>query len=284
MRITIKLMLILALMSTPAVAANLNVPGQFATIQEAVDASSPGDRILVGAGEYVGPTIDTRVQIIGEGDATVIVHGPNNPIGTFLYFQNGFQIVAGGDGTILRDMRVDLDPGRVDPGTRTLHQVGIFAVGANSVSVRGLTFVGVNGGVDFRGGNKWSVTNNTIEGMVPHKFRRAIGIRASETSGSFIGFNTITHDGSGDDNTDLEFRGIELICSNCVDPVENNKIIQNDIDINAPGALELSAIRLFDGSADSGGPVKVINNKIIKNFANPIVFVPPYVVGYNLLK
>jgi hypothetical protein len=238
----------------------------------------------VGAGEYVGPTIDTRVQIIGEGDATVIVHGPNNAFGSFLYFQNGFQIVAGGDGSILRDMRVDLDPGRVDPGTRTLHQVGIFAVGASRVSVRGLTFVGVNSGVDFREGNKWSVTNNTIEGLVPHEFRRAIGISASGTSGSFIGFNTITHDGSGDDNTDLEFRGIELICFFCVDPVENNKIIKNEIDINAPGALELSAIRLFDGSADSGGPVEVINNKIIKNVANPIVFVPPYVVGYNLLK
>ena len=283
MRITMKLLLILALTSTPAVAANLFVPGQFATIQDAVDASSPGDRILVGAGEYVGALIATRVKIIGEGDQTVIVSGPNNQGGCCLWFQNGFRIDAGGDGTILRDMRVDLVAGLVDPGAFPLIQVGVFGLGANSVSVRGLTFVGLNSGVDFRGGNNWSVTKNTIEGLVPETFRRAIGIRAAGTSGSFVGFNTITHDGSGDDNSSLRFRGIQLLCFFCGVTVENNKLIQNEIGIDAPGAFEITEISIFDQSALLGGPIDVFNNKIIQNDADPIIFTPPELVDHNVL-
>ncbi len=125
MRITMKLLLILALASTPAFAANLFVPTQFGTIQDAVDASSPGDRILVGVGEYVGALITTRVEIIGEGDQTVIISGPNNQGGCCLWFQTGFRIDAGGDGSILRDMRVDLVAGLVDPGALPLIRLTI---------------------------------------------------------------------------------------------------------------------------------------------------------------
>jgi len=180
-------------------------------------------------------------------------------------------------------MRVDLVAGLVDPGALPLIQVGVFGLGANSVSVGGLTFVGLNSGVDFRNGDKWSVTNNSIEGLVPETFRRAIGIRMAGTSGSFVGFNTITHDGTADDNSSLRFRGIELLCFFCGVTVENNKLIQNEIDIDAPGALELSDIQLFDQSAVLGGAVDLLNNKVIQNDADPITLQPPALIDHNVL-
>ena len=107
MRITINLILMLALVSTPAVAANLFVPTEYGTIQDAVDAAFPGDRILVAAGEYVGAAIDIPVTILGVGDATVIVHGPNRPAGS-IWFQNGFRLTAGADGTKIGHLKIKL--------------------------------------------------------------------------------------------------------------------------------------------------------------------------------
>ena len=284
MRITIKLMLILAVVSTPAYAANLFVPNQFSTIQAAVDASSPGDRILVDAGVYDGAVIATRVKIIGEGDQTVITHGPNNRGGTSQWwFQNGFQIVSGGDGSIIRDLKIELDAGLVDPMGFELIQVGIFAVTVDRVSVRGVTFTGLNTGVDFRNSHKWSITQNTIEGLNATLTRRAIGVRLVG-SDSMVGFNTITHDGSLDDNSAKRYRGIEIICVGCNIPVENNKLIQNEIAIDVPGALELSDIRLLDFSALLGGDVEIFNNKIIQNDADPIVLIPPLLIDHNVVK
>ena len=181
MRTTIKLMLILALVSTPAVAANLFVPNQFGTIQAAVNAASPGDRILVAAGEYDGALITKRVNITGEGDQTVITHGPNNPGGSF-FFHNGFRIETGGDGTRISDLRIELSPGRVDPMGRELVQVGIFALGANRVAVRGVEFIGLNSGIDFRNSREWTITHNTVEGLIATPTRRAIGVRLVQSS------------------------------------------------------------------------------------------------------
>ena len=130
MRISIKLILILAVLSTPAVAANLFVPGQFPTIQAAVDASSPGDRVVVGAGDYVGAQITTRVKIVGEGDQTVITHGPNNLGGCCLWFQNGFRIDAGGDGSSIRDLKIDLKIGLVDQ----FNKIFIFSIFSHTSS------------------------------------------------------------------------------------------------------------------------------------------------------
>jgi len=285
MRITIRLMLMLAVASTPAYAANLFVPNQFSTIQAAVDAASPGDRILVAAGVYEGALIAKRVKIIGEGDQTVITHGPNNQGGnTNFWFQNGFGINAGADGTIIRDLSIDLDAGLVSPPIGfELIQVGIFAISVDRVSVRGVKFIGLNTAVDFRFSNKWTVTQNTIEGLNATLTRRAIGIRMVG-SGSLVAFNTITHDGSSDDNSAKRYRGIELLCFFCNIPVENNKLIQNDIAIDVPEALEHSDIQLFDFAASLGGAVELFNNKIIQNDADPIVFQPPELIDHNVVE
>ena len=45
--------LLLSVLSAPAIAADLDVPAQYPTIQAAIDAATNGDRVLVAPGTYV---------------------------------------------------------------------------------------------------------------------------------------------------------------------------------------------------------------------------------------
>ena len=64
----------LMLLGANASAATRNVPGTYPTIQDAVNASAPGDTILVAAGTYTeNITIDRRVILQGAGSG-------NNPL------------------------------------------------------------------------------------------------------------------------------------------------------------------------------------------------------------
>jgi hypothetical protein len=58
-------------------AASWDVPGDFATIQDAIDSTLviDGDRIMVGAGRHAGASVTKAVEIKGEGGA-IIETGP----------------------------------------------------------------------------------------------------------------------------------------------------------------------------------------------------------------
>ena len=284
MRITLKLMLILALMSTPAIAGNLFVPYQHPTIQAAVEVASPGDRILVGEGVYDGAFITKWVKISGEGDQTVITHGPNNRVGSF-WFQNGFRLEAGAEGTSISDLSIGLIPLLgIEPQYEQV-QRGIFGLGVDKVKISNIKFIGPGRGIDVRSGDKWHITNNTIEGLRAQQRRpwQAIGIGLLESSDSFVGFNTITHNGSPD-GIDKIFRGIDLSCRACLEPSDNNKLIQNEVAINATDPRFINDINLFDGAARDGAPVSLFNNKIIQNKVESMRFAPPELVEYNVIE
>ena len=51
--------------AAPAAAATINVPGDYSTIQAAIDAASAGDTIIVAAGTYVGFTVNKDVTLLG---------------------------------------------------------------------------------------------------------------------------------------------------------------------------------------------------------------------------
>src|SRR5687768_9393155 len=87
---------------SPALAADWRVPGDFATIQDAVDSPSvaEGDRILVGPGSFAGALIDKSVHIQGQG-RTTISSGPAHPSG----MSQGFRLVAGSDGSTFTRLR-----------------------------------------------------------------------------------------------------------------------------------------------------------------------------------
>ncbi len=53
----------------------LLVPDQYPTIQAAVDAAQPGDRIVIGPGDYAGAVITQPVEVQGNGPTTRITSG-----------------------------------------------------------------------------------------------------------------------------------------------------------------------------------------------------------------
>src|SRR4051794_15315902 len=81
----------------------LRVPEDFATIQAAVDAAVDGDRIRIGPGQHCEYqiVIEKRVELFGEGDATIC-----SPYG-----QHGRELIKiigpGGTGTAIRHLTVD---------------------------------------------------------------------------------------------------------------------------------------------------------------------------------
>ena len=52
--------------------------GGYATIQEAVDAASAGDTIVVGAGTFAGATIGKELTLVGQGESTIITSAGGN--------------------------------------------------------------------------------------------------------------------------------------------------------------------------------------------------------------
>ena len=102
MRIKTTLIVILpigiALASQVNAAEVLTVPGDYPTIQMAVDAASPGQEIEVSAGEWKGAEIWQPVKIKGVGNNTQIIEGVT-------LFDAGFAIYS--DGTEISHMTIE---------------------------------------------------------------------------------------------------------------------------------------------------------------------------------
>ncbi len=60
---------------SPAFAATLTVPGQYTTIQAAVNAAANGDTVLVADGTYTGPG-DVDIDFVGKSIIVMSQHGP----------------------------------------------------------------------------------------------------------------------------------------------------------------------------------------------------------------
>jgi hypothetical protein len=278
MKLLSKIFLIFVLMSTPAHTANLFVPDQHPTIQAAVDAASPGDRILVGPGNYAGAIIDKWVKISGAGNETVITEGfqPGR-------FWTAFRIVSGADKTEISDLTIAMS------GPPDVMMTGIDIWPFPSPApikgvIRNVKFIDTARAVRIRNSSGWIITENIIAGLRdPYWSSLAIGIWLHNTGNSLVANNTIESAVFGLPH--LIYIGVNLSANPTMGPVDNNKIVNNTIAVSADFALKANDIELFQGGTiDCEGNILIVDNKIIANQVSSILPTPLCLADLNVIR
>jgi nitrous oxidase accessory protein NosD len=152
-------------MAAPALAAVLDVPGAYPTIQAAVDAARPGDAIEVAAGSYCGATVDKSISLVGRGRPTVqgCAGGPSLSGARIGFYLPGEAGTSGASGTRIEGFVFD-GQGVSQTNLEPL-ALGIFARFANDVAVERNAFEGTVQAITNTAGDRWSITGNRITGL-----------------------------------------------------------------------------------------------------------------------
>lgn len=154
----------LALVATSAAgAATLRVPRQYPTIQAAVDAAAPGDRIRVSRGQYCGATLTKNVVLEGRGHPRIIGCDTSPMLAAGLragFFLPGVKGVNPASGSQIRGFVFD-GKGVSNTNLAPL-SFGIFARFANDIVVRRNRFDGTVQAITNTGGDRWRIEYNRI--------------------------------------------------------------------------------------------------------------------------
>jgi hypothetical protein len=292
-RIVLLAAMVTAAGAAPGSAANWAVPEHFSTIQAAVDSPlvAPGDRILVGAGDFAGAHVLKRVEIRGTG-ATRIVTGPLHPSGqTYGFLIGATADGAGGDGVTISHLTFLVD-------------LAVFSRGADDVTVSHNTFLDVVQGITNRGGLGWDISHNSFTDLRTN-CGGGIGIILADHQGGNVQENTVAHNhisgtvhvASGDcggysapgivlfADFRFGFAGAQTIAYNRV--VKNSVALQSD----TPSLVDAVAFELTDtrGIANTCGTAAgvMFDNAIgyndFRGTANQIALTPADLDACNVL-
>ena len=163
-----------------------NVPGDFATIQEAIDAEDvlDGDTILVSAGYHAGATVTKAVQIKGIGRA-VINSGPllaptaPAPINSFMVGLL-FDDSGAGNGATISHLHFDTV------------EFSVFSRGADNVTATHCTMVNPIQGITNWHGSGWEISHNKIFNLRTYD-GGGIGIFLGGRFGGIINNNLVSY-------------------------------------------------------------------------------------------
>jgi hypothetical protein len=236
-----------------AQAGTILVPDDYPTIQAAVDAADPGDKIMVGPGDYAGATITTRVELKGSDEGTRIVSG--------VWFQGGaaldtsFFIEPQAAGTIISHF--------VLVNGDFPHVFGVFARGTDHVTLSHLTILTPWQGITNNGGKYWTITHNKIEGFPPDSnFATGIYMPAARSNleNNLVAFNTIDFsDGVGDTSDGILMFTFEDIW---VGMSTGNRFVHNRIKSNETGysIASFGISLLFWDDTGGASPLTLVDN------------------------
>lgn len=250
----------LALAALPALADTWNVPGDFTSIQAAIDSPLvfDGDTIRVGPGEFAGALVTKSVEIKGEGDA-VISAGPLHGSGLV----QGFRLLAGSTGTTISHLTftVDLDI--------------MNGAAVNDVTVTQCTFENAVQAISNWRGSGWEITHNQINDL---RCRNGggIGILIADYTGGIVTDNLVSHnkitgtlhvdpsDLGGYSGTGIvlyaDFRWDREGATN----IAFNRILKNTVGLESdtPGVVDVFAIEVTDTLDDPNAPAILEDNTI----------------------
>jgi hypothetical protein len=264
--------LILSL-AAAAWATDWYVPGNFATIQAAIDSSSVvnGDRIIVGPGLHAGAFVTKAVEIKGEGGAT-ITSGP--PHGSGLI--QGFRLLAGSDGATITHLRFEV-------GLAIMNGAAV-----DDVTVTQTTFVNAVQAISNWRGSRWNITHNEIIDLRTF-CGGGIGVLIGDYTGGTVTDNVVAHNkiygtlhvASGDCGG-YNGTGIVIFAdfrwgADGASSLAWNRVVKNTIGLtsNTPNLVDVVAIELTEsGDSDAGWPTTPPNPSVITNNA----------IGFNDLR
>jgi nitrous oxidase accessory protein NosD len=152
------------LSANAAGAATLNVPAQYPTIQAAVDAAAPGDKVRVSRGSYCGATLTKPVSLEGKGHPRIIGCATSPMISPGLragFFLPGSQGVNPASGSSIRGFVFDgqgISNANLEPLS-----FGVFARFATDVSVERNRFIGTVQAITNTAGDRWRIRRNRIQ-------------------------------------------------------------------------------------------------------------------------
>jgi hypothetical protein len=126
-----------------------SVPGDFVKIQDAIDDVNvrPGDKILVGPGDFEGAFVDKPVEIKGIGGAT-ISSGPAHSSGLI----QGFRLLTGSDGATISHLEFTSD----------VDLVIMNGAAVDDVTITQCTFNNSIQAISNWSGCGWEISHNNI--------------------------------------------------------------------------------------------------------------------------
>ncbi len=251
-------MLIIMIAPMPAMAAKQvkwSVPGDFATIQEAIDSASvsDGDLIVVGPGAFAGALVDKGVTIKGIGGA-VINDGPAHGSG----MSQGFRLLSGSDGAVISNLQFEVDLAIMN------------GAAVDDVTVDHCTFLGAVQGISNWRGSGWTISHNDI---IDLKTRNGggIGILIADYKGGVVQDNVVSHnkisgtlyaggwyDDPTKENGGYNGSGIVIYADfrwgwAGASEIKNNKVVHNKVSLTSdtPSLVNVAAFELTDTRNDS---------------------------------
>ncbi len=255
-----------------AKAETLRVPADFATIQDAVNFASAGDQIRVGPGEWCGATVTKKVDLFGEGGATII--GCSTSPKLIGVLRIGFSLPnSDASGTTIRNFVFD-GQGTSNANLYPL-SFAVFARGASNVIVEQNTILGTIQAITNTEGSGWTVNHNKIVDLsllacepsgrcgggigIVFQDRNLVGPRQTDNTAMF---NNIS--GVIPDNFDVfSMAGILVLGAQDGSIIQKNRIAIPD---NSTSLAEGQAIVVTDTCCGDPTPFSTaINSTIAKN-------------------